>query len=166
MLTCLFINLSIFISIYISISILYIYLSIDVHICIPSPRPPTPPTPRLTQFDMPEEGETESCRLTLSRDGSPFVNGGPGAGGICHGCTGCQGTCHQVMYMHGCHGCHVNCHLVKNMTVLSILVHEIRITDLFPHLESMPMIIVFKIYLSIYLYILFHFESNYIPCHP
>jgi len=58
--------------------------------------PPTPPTPRLTQFDMPEE-ETESCRLTLSRDGSPFVNGN-----VCHGCTGCQGSCHQ------CSGCHYN----------------------------------------------------------
>ena len=37
--------------------------------------PPSPPTPRLTQFDMPDQDdhETESCRLTLSRDGSPYA---------------------------------------------------------------------------------------------
>jgi len=59
--------------------------------------PPTPPTPRLTQYDQPEEGhETESCRLTLSRDTSPFSPVG------CHGCNGCSGNCHQ------CSGCHYN----------------------------------------------------------
>merc|ERR1712130_861810 len=59
--------------------------------------PPTPPTPRLTQYDQPEEGhETESCRLTLSRDASPFSPVG------CRGCNGCSGNCHQ------CSGCHYN----------------------------------------------------------
>ena len=59
-----------------------------------------PPTPRLTQFDMPEDDqEAESCRLTLSRDGSPFGNGNVP---VCHGCTGCQGSCHQ------CTACHYN----------------------------------------------------------
>ena len=69
-------------------------------ICLTTGRwkaPPTPPTPRLTQFDLPEEDhETESCRLTLSRDGSPY--GQP----VCHGCNGCAGTCHQ------CNSCHYN----------------------------------------------------------
>ena len=72
-----------------------------------------PPTPRLTQFDMPGDDEehdaAESCRLTLSRDGSPFVNNPSAAttaaanlNAVCHGCTGCQGSCHQ------CTGCHYN----------------------------------------------------------
>ena len=63
--------------------------------------PPTPPTPRLTQFDLPpdqETEETESCRLTLSRDGSPYGQMPP----VCHGCQGCSGTCHA------CNTCHYN----------------------------------------------------------
>ena len=62
--------------------------------------PPTPPTPRLTQFDLPdcEDQETESCRLTLSRDGSPNIYGQA----VCHGCQGCSGTCHH------CNQCHYN----------------------------------------------------------
>ena len=77
--------------------ILAILLILIAKLCTRNGRwkaPPTPPTPRLTQFDMPEE--EESCRLTLSRDGSPFVAGGGGPNmNICHGCTGCQGSCHQ-----------------------------------------------------------------------
>ena len=70
--------------------------------------PPTPPTPRLTQFDLPpdqETEETESCRLTLSRDGSPY-----GQAPVCHGCQGCSGTCHACNTCHynynGLYGCH------------------------------------------------------------
>ena len=69
--------------------------------------PPTPPTPRLTQFDLPpdqETEETESCRLTLSRDGSPYTQA------VCHGCQGCSGTCHACNTCHynynGLYGCH------------------------------------------------------------
>ena len=64
--------------------------------------PPSPPaTPRLTQFDLPdcEDQETESCRLTLSRDGSPNIYGQA----VCHGCQGCSGTCG-----HQCSQCHYN----------------------------------------------------------
>ena len=69
--------------------------------------PPTPPTPRLTQFDMPDQDihdhETESCRLTLSRDGSPYGQA------VCHGCRGCSGECHQCSQCHynynGLYGC-------------------------------------------------------------
>ena len=82
--------------------VLAIILIVVAKICVSSGRwkaPPTPPTPRLTQFDLPDdEQEAESCRLTLSRDGSPFVSGPP----LCHGCNGCSGQCHQ------CAGCHYN----------------------------------------------------------
>ena len=69
--------------------------------------PPSPPAPRLTQFDLPdcEDQETESCRLTLSRDGSPNIYGQA----VCHGCQGCSGTCHQCSQCHynynGLYGC-------------------------------------------------------------
>jgi len=86
--------------------------------------PPTPPTPRLTQFDMPDDDvdlqdAAESCRLTLSRDGSPFVNTTTAlstvtaAGTVCHGCTGCQGTCHQ------CSGCHYNFNGIYGCTTMA-----------------------------------------------
>jgi len=66
--------------------------------------PPTPPTPRMTQFDLDQEDqETESCRLTVSRDGSPYTQA------VCHGCNGCSGTCHQCSQCHynynGLYGC-------------------------------------------------------------
>ena len=83
--------------------VLAIILILLAKLCVRSGRwkaPPTPPTPRLTQFDIPEDDqEAESCRLTLSRDGSPFGNGNVP---VCHGCTGCQGSCHQ------CTACHYN----------------------------------------------------------
>ena len=47
--------------------------------------------------------ETESCRLTLSRDGSPYGQA------VCHGCRGCSGECHQCSQCHynynGLYGC-------------------------------------------------------------
>lgn len=83
--------------------VLAIILVAVAKICVSTGRwkaPPTPPTPRLTQFDLPEDEdqEAESCRLTLSRDGSPFIPG------VCQGCQGCSGQCHQQQ----CQGCHYN----------------------------------------------------------
>ena len=101
--------------------------------------PATPPTPRLTQVDSrhpscnydltvscvqfdlvdspgadTEDQETESCRLTVSRDGSPY---GLGAGaGACQGCRGCSGACpHQCSTCHhsaytGLYGCTASSH--------------------------------------------------------
>jgi hypothetical protein len=65
----------------------------------------------FSQFDLPEEDqEAESCRLTLSRDGSPFINAN-GGGSVCHGCNGCSGSCHQCSACHysfnGIYGCTV-----------------------------------------------------------
>ena len=90
--------------------VLALFLVLLVRLCLSSCRtwkaPPTPPTPRLTQYELPEDGlETESCRLTLSRDGSPYAQSMMGtvqSQGGCHGCGGCQGTCHQ------CSACHYN----------------------------------------------------------
>lgn len=83
-----------------AVLILAIILVAIAKICLTTGRwkaPPTPPTPRLTQFDLPEEDhETESCRLTLSRDGSPYGQA------VCQGCNGCAGNCHQ------CSSCHYN----------------------------------------------------------
>ena len=83
--------------------VLAIILVAAAKICLTTGRwkaPPTPPTPRLTQFDLPDDEEAESARLTLSRDGSPL--GPPVGGPVCHGCQGCSGSCHQ------CAGCHYN----------------------------------------------------------
>ena len=63
----------------------------------------------MPQFDLPEEEdhEAESCRLTLSRDGSPFIPANNS--GMCHGCNGCAGSCHQCSACHysfnGIYGC-------------------------------------------------------------
>ena len=44
----------------------------------------------------------------MSRDGSPFINGGNN-GSVCHGCNGCSGSCHQCSACHysfnGIYGC-------------------------------------------------------------
>ena len=88
--------------------VLALFLVMLARLCLTSCRtwkaPPTPPTPRLTQYELPEDGlETESCRLTLSRDGSPYAQQTMSMStGACHGCGGCQGTCHQ------CSACHYN----------------------------------------------------------
>lgn len=93
--------------------ILAILLIVIIRLCFVRGRwknPPTPPTPRLTQYELPEdEQDTESCRLTISRDGSHFStmtsNGKQGQinlTGQCNGCSGCTGTCHQ------CSACHYN----------------------------------------------------------
>jgi hypothetical protein len=88
--------------------VLVLIVVILIRLCVTSCRtwktPPSPPTPRLTQYELPEEGqETESCRLTLSRGGSPYQQSmAPSQAGGCHGCGGCQGTCHQ------CSACHYN----------------------------------------------------------
>ena len=46
-----------------------------------------------------EDQETESCRLTLSRDGSPNIYGQA----VCHGCQGCSQQCHYNY--NGLYGC-------------------------------------------------------------
>ena len=94
-----------------AVIILAIICVVIAKICLTTGRwnkaPPTPPTPRLTQFDMPDQDdqETESCRLTLSRDGSPYGQ----SMSVCHGCNGCSGTCHQCSQCHynynGLYGC-------------------------------------------------------------
>ena len=89
--------------------VLVLIIVILIRLCITScgtwKTPPSPPTSHLTQFEMPEEGhETESCRLTLSRGGSPYnhsLSGTTSPPAACH-CSGCQSTCHQ------CSGCHYN----------------------------------------------------------
>merc|ERR1712038_1832285 len=104
-------NIAVPIIIAISIALLLVLLIvIIVRLCLTSCRtwkaPPSPPTPRLTQYELPEEGqETESCRLTLSRGGSPYAHSLSPPQSVaqsCHGCGGCQGTCHQ------CSSCHYN----------------------------------------------------------
>ena len=90
--------------------ILVLFLILLVRLCLNSCKtwkaPPTPPTPRLTQYELPEDGlETESCRLTLSREGSPYalaMSNQQGCNNGINGCGGCQGTCHQ------CSACHYN----------------------------------------------------------
>jgi len=104
-------NIAVPIIIAVSIALLLaLLIVIIVRLCLTSCRtwktPPSPPTPRLTQYELPEEGqETESCRLTLSRGGSPYSHSlSPPQSVVqsCHGCGGCQGTCHQ------CSACHYN----------------------------------------------------------
>ena len=93
--------------------VLALILVILVRLCLTTCRswktPPSPPTPRLTQYELPKEGqETESFRLTLSRDGlrrgvSPsYAPSMAHSQGGCQGCGGCQRTCQQ------CSDCHYN----------------------------------------------------------
>jgi len=104
-------NIAVPIIIAVSIALLLaLLIVIIVRLCLTSCRswktPPSPPTPRLTQYELPEEGqETESCHLTLSRGGSPYAHSLSPPQSVaqsCHGCGGCQGTCHQ------CSACHYN----------------------------------------------------------
>ena len=65
-------------------------------------------TVSCVQFDLvdspgadTEDQETESCRLTVSRDGSPYGLGAGAGAGACQGCRGCSGAC-----PHQCSTCH------------------------------------------------------------
>jgi len=120
-----------------AVLILAIVLVAIAKICLTTGRwkaPPTPPTPRLTQFDLPDEDhETESCRLTLSRDGSPYGQA------VCHGCNGCAGNCHQCSSCHynynGLYGCSG---LPKPMQGGSILGVRACHTPVPGHIPSLP----------------------------